>query len=167
MPRARARQFFSSGLGFGLETQKPGLGLGLGLETCWTRTRTRVPTHLDSDSDSDSRHADSDSTRTRGNEDSLHLCKRGATIYTGPYTTSHILWYSDWLLNTPSAGSSFISLSDYQRIHMSTTTVPWRLFFGVLVVFITWCTPQSKVNFEEPIVNSLKCCVNYLLMLNK
>ena len=38
MPRARARQFFSSGLGFGLETQKPGLGL----ETCWTRTRTRV-----------------------------------------------------------------------------------------------------------------------------
>jgi len=25
MPRARARQFFSSGLGFGLETQKPGL----------------------------------------------------------------------------------------------------------------------------------------------
>ena len=40
MPRARARQFFSSGLGFGLETQKPGLGLGL--ETCWTRTRTRV-----------------------------------------------------------------------------------------------------------------------------
>ena len=35
MPRARARQFFSSGLGFGLETQKPGLGL----ETCWTRTR--------------------------------------------------------------------------------------------------------------------------------
>ena len=42
MPRARARQFFSSGLGFGLETQKPGLGLGLGLETCWTRTRTRV-----------------------------------------------------------------------------------------------------------------------------
>ena len=42
MPRARARQIFSSGLGFGLETQKPGLGLGLGLETCWTRTRTRV-----------------------------------------------------------------------------------------------------------------------------
>ena len=42
MPRARARQFLSSGLGFGLETQKPGLGLGLGLETCWTRTRTRV-----------------------------------------------------------------------------------------------------------------------------
>ena len=42
MPRARACQFFSSGLGFGLETQKPGLGLGLGLETCWTRTRTRV-----------------------------------------------------------------------------------------------------------------------------
>ena len=44
MPRARARQFFSSGLGFGLATQKPGLGLGLGLglETCWTRTRTRV-----------------------------------------------------------------------------------------------------------------------------
>ena len=35
MSRARARQFFSSGLGFGLETQKPGLGL----ETCWTRTR--------------------------------------------------------------------------------------------------------------------------------
>ena len=35
MPRVRARQFFSSGLGFGLETQKPGLGL----ETCWTRTR--------------------------------------------------------------------------------------------------------------------------------
>ena len=69
---ARARQFFSSGLGFGLETQKPGLGL---------RTRTRnlldsdsdsSPTHLDSDSDS--RHADSDSTRTRRNEDSLHLC---------------------------------------------------------------------------------------------
>ena len=35
MPRARARQFFSSGLEFGLETQKPRLGL----ETCWTRTR--------------------------------------------------------------------------------------------------------------------------------
>ena len=66
MPRARARQFFSSGLGFGLETQKPGLGLGL--ETCWTRTRVlRIWTR-------DSRHADSDSTRTRGNEDSLHLC---------------------------------------------------------------------------------------------
>ena len=58
MPRVRARQFFSSGLGFGLETQKPGLGLeyllvlglgleshasglglGLGLETCGLRTR--------------------------------------------------------------------------------------------------------------------------------
>ena len=49
MPRARARRFFSSGLGFGLETQKPGLGLesyasGLGLETCGLgleETRTR------------------------------------------------------------------------------------------------------------------------------
>jgi len=38
MPRARARQFFSSGLGFGLETQKPGLGL----ETCWTLTCLRM-----------------------------------------------------------------------------------------------------------------------------
>ena len=61
MPHARARQYFSSGLVFGLETQK-----------LWTQTRNL----LDSDSsptylDSDSRHADS--TRTRGNEDSLHL----------------------------------------------------------------------------------------------
>ena len=46
MSRARARQFFSSGLGFGLETQKPGLdsdskpaGLGLESYTFWTRTR--------------------------------------------------------------------------------------------------------------------------------
>ena len=59
MPRARAHQFFSSGLGFGLETQKPGLGLKL--ETCWTRTRVlRIWTRT-----RDMR------TRTRGNVASL------------------------------------------------------------------------------------------------
>ena len=62
MPRARARQFFSSGPGFGLETQKPGLGF----ETCWTRTRVLRIWTLTRTRDM--------RTRTQGNEDSLHLC---------------------------------------------------------------------------------------------
>ena len=37
--------------------------------------------------------------------------RKEALRYTDPYTTSHILWYSDWLHNdTTSAGSSNMSL---------------------------------------------------------
>ena len=36
--------------------------------------------------------------------------KKVAPWYKGPYNTSHILWYSDWIHNTTSAGSSIMSI---------------------------------------------------------